>query len=111
MRMPQRLVSPFASIGLVMSALLLSPAPGRADTLVRLLRWEGPSVLMKTHAPGILYFRLIARAQRESNAYDPGTYSLRVALPDAQVDTQPVPARESPSRRLTILLQPPPLPT
>src|SRR4051812_6934016 len=104
MRMPQRVGSPFARTAVVLSALLLGPATGRADTLARLLHWEGPGVLTKTHAPGVVYYRLIARAQRDRNASVEGRYNLQVVLPGGQVETHSIPDQEVRAGRLTVLV-------
>jgi hypothetical protein len=90
----------------VVSTILLvfAVAPCSAESL-RLLRWEGPAVLIKNIAPGVEYYRLRAAVSLPEALPSDGIYKLQVIHPDGRTEVRTIPASEIRARRLSVLVR------
>src|SRR4051812_39241557 len=98
--------SPIAFRAMALSLLMLSPTFARTQNRVQLTRWEDPAVLVRNLGPGVEYFHLTARVQRNQGGFDPGSkYNMQVVLPGGQTETRIIPEQEVMARRLTVLVR------
>lgn len=102
--MSHRSILHAASVGLI--ALAIAPQTSRAAPQVELQGWEGPALLVPNPGPGVVYFRLVARASWGSDApRDRARYALQTTRTDGAVETRSLASDEGPgSRRLTVLV-------
>jgi Sulfatase-modifying factor enzyme 1 len=101
MRLPRRLAVILVSTVLALTITASCPAAH----LVRLTRWEDPAVLVAHHAPGVEYFKLIARAEWPRDAEAGKKYNVHLIYPDGTTETRAIPAGEILSGRLTVLVR------
>ncbi len=101
MLLPRRLALLLATTVLVLTEAISCPA----GQVVRLTRWEEPAALIRHHAPGVEYYKLIAVADWPDGDGAGRKYNLHIIYPDGQTDTREVPAGEIHAKRLTVLVR------
>ena len=99
MHLPRRVAVALASTAFVLSSLSSCLAHE-----VQLTRWEERAVLIPNRAPGIEYYRLIARARWPVDAPAGVTYRLHIILPGGETETRTLSATEISAQRLAVLV-------
>jgi formylglycine-generating enzyme required for sulfatase activity len=89
----------------VLILLALSASTPGALPTARLLRWEGPAALIRHTAPGVEYYRLVARVQWPEGLPAGAGYRLHLIHPDGRTEVRSIPENEIRARRVTALVR------